>query len=135
MARVFVKLVGQETLKRTFSLKDKEIRTRLRVVLDRFSADILNRAQGNASTALHTESGRLKKSIRRRLYETKTGSILARIGTKLFYGKFWEKGFQRAFGKNWQEHRPEPARPFLVPALEAVRDALRNELIAAAHGR
>jgi phage gpG-like protein len=54
------------------------------------------------------------------------GKISIRVGTNVIYGKAWELGNV----KNWQG-KVQPARPFLVPALDDLRASIRKKLTMA----
>jgi phage gpG-like protein len=113
--------------------------------------------RGPRPTRLGILHGRLSSSITRghvdsrSRFESAATSAVAYVGTNVEYGAAWEHGFSRKVGAGAKggprtlsgaalatyiaRHPPgvrqEAARPFLAPALAALRPTIKDELAAA----
>lgn len=98
--------------------------------------------------ALHRRTGRLARDVNTKFTSTAT-SETSTTGTKVIYGKAWERGFtipareivprekqalfwpgaKHPVRKVMQAGRHEAARPFLRPALQQMRPKIRARLV------
>lgn len=111
-------------------------------VVDKYATRIMNRTISHYLTgaALNVRSNRLRSSITRKPSSGVSklgGNINVSIGTNVWYGKLWEKGFTSSksiqskskivFGANIASSKPN-ARPFLQPSFDDYELAMKREL-------
>jgi hypothetical protein len=78
---------------------------------------------------LKRASGKLASSIYAKVRKTRAGGIL-RVGTKLYYGRMWERGFKHVGRAKRTRSRKlgkvMPPRPWLRPAAEQALPEISN---------
>jgi phage gpG-like protein len=74
---------------------------------------------------LKRASGKLASSIYAKVRKTRAGGIL-RVGTKLHYGRDWERGFYHYGGRSKPRGKFMGARPWLRPAAEQALPEISN---------
>ena len=116
-------------------IKTAEVANRIRDAikrgLEQGARSVHNYAVRNVSgRVLHFGTGELARSIYTKVSKTRYGGSL-RVGTKLYYGRLWERGFKHRgrSPKKFRSTKPGKfmaARPWLRPAAEQALPEISN---------
>jgi phage gpG-like protein len=151
--RITGTVTGVETVtQRLSTTKPAAARGRLRIAIQKLGFQLQRNVVTNQLNGgvLARRSGRLARSINTRFTETENAAS-AFVGTNLIYGRIWELTGSRAFtirpnlkkALYWPgaanpyasvNHPAQAARPYLKPALNAMRPQIRETLADAMQG-
>lgn len=125
------RIIGHETVQadlvrmRTYirervkgAVYDAGVALQKHVQRDKLTGQVLRRRTGNLAGSIALDPTDTARE--------EGGKISIRVGTNSVYGRAWELGHV----KNWRGI-VQPARPFLVPALDDLRASIRKRLVAA----
>lgn len=151
MIEITGKVVGAEAVTARLLGAGERVRESIRKEIARLTieaqSDVKRKLSGEV---LNVRTGRLRRSITQTV-RVERDAIVGRVGTNVEYGRAWEQGFTvrarviEAINKKalywpgarhpvrsvFQPERKVGARPFLKPALDAKRSAIRDRITAA----
>jgi hypothetical protein len=111
-------------------IRTPDIRSAIKRGLEQGARIVQNYAVLNVSgKVLKRASGDLARSIYTKVRKTRYGAVL-RVASKVYYGKFWEKGFKHV-GRAKRTRGRKPGkfmapRPWLRPAAEQALPEISN---------
>jgi hypothetical protein len=111
-------------------IRTPDIRSAIKRGFQQGARIVQNYAVLNASgRVLKRASGNLARSIYTKVTKTRYGAVL-RVGTKLYYGLFWEKGFKHVGRAKRTRERGQgkfmAPRPWLRPAARQALPEISN---------
>lgn len=150
---VSAELIGVEKVLSFMQSIRPGVASTIRAEMERQTITLQNKVKDDylSGGALNVRTGTLKRSISKRVTEA-DGHYEGIVGTNVKYGRYWEQGFDRKVGAGARGgpksissqlelvkyillHPPGKkhytARPFLVPALNALAPSIRVALQAA----
>lgn len=150
------RIVGAEAVTSSLAQAKVGYSERVRKEVRSLGLELLRKVKAEYLTgqALNRRTGRLHRSINERFQEDGS-TYSSTVGTNVGYGRMWELGFNRKVGagarggprtlqsakahaRYLELHPPgtkhEDARPFLKPALAAMKDEIRTRLVTAISG-
>jgi phage gpG-like protein len=157
---IIAQVVGAETLIASLKETAAGYSKRVPATVRALGLQLLANVKENYLTgqSLNVRTGRLRRSINEKFTENGT-TFTSSVGTNVSYGRFWELGFHgieevkahtrmmtMAWGRAVKEPREisvgahqreldQKARPFLQPALAAMKDEIRARLVGSIEGR